>query len=227
MNYNCHNNTSHSVPPLDSVLDTAYTIHAVQQNPHNQLPESIFSVTVDPNDSKRNRYLICTQSGRVHIINLKDQMVDAYRMIFCIPDQGLNTESREVAYHWDKVTFIPGRPDEVIFLLGISRTIMYSSLSRSSPCDVVELSTHSSRITSIIASDDGQILASGDDRGILKLLFLKNLDKIYIKDPNRKEKIAKDKALPPHLSKVTSYNLSTNIHDGPIFSIQVILIPYC
>lgn len=114
---------------------------------------------------------------------------------------------RLIQYHWDKMVTIPGRPDEFLFLLGISRSIMYtslpasldhpypvkpllSSLTRSDfsgfiyGTPVLQICSHSSRITALATSSQGQLLASGDEEGHLRILMLQLLADITGKPNN-------------------------------------------
>jgi hypothetical protein len=96
--------------------------------------------------------------------------------------------ARHVSLHWDKMKLIPGRPGEVLFLLGITQTLYYSAfpgsssplastLSRSSPgyafgTPVIEIAHHDGRITSLEVSSCGQMLATGDEHGFVKLMMI-------------------------------------------------------
>lgn len=110
-------------------------------------------------------------------------------------------QDRPIQYHWDKIATIPGRPDELLFLLGISKSIMYTSLP--APIDnpyptkpllssitrgdftgfiygtpVMQLCSHSSRVTSLATSPRGQLMASGDEHGHVRIIMLQLLQEL-------------------------------------------------
>jgi len=95
----------------------------------------------------------------------------------------------------------------------------------------MELWTHVARITSLAVSANGQILASGDEQGNLKLLVLRLLDQMIITQTSR-EKTSKKKgghnsgsSLPTFSEFLPEYKLTTKAHGGPIFAIEWLPVP--
>jgi hypothetical protein len=58
----------------------------------------------------------------------------------------------------------------------------------------MELWTHAARVTSVAVSQAGQVLASGDEQGNLKLLMLRLLDRIIPTPTSAKNAAEKKKA---------------------------------
>ena len=151
----------------------------------------------------------------------------------------LEVPSKVVSYHWDKILTIPDRPDELIFLLGITKSLYYTALPGSSGpypeepflaqttrydfsdyiygTPVMELWTHDSRITSIAVSPFGHILSSGDEHGNVKLLVLQLLDELSI---TNKEKKKKQVNVPTFKEFIPEYKISLTAHKGSVFSMQ-------
>ncbi len=151
----------------------------------------------------------------------------------------MEVPSKVVSYHWDKILTIPDRPDELIFLLGITKSLYYTALPGSSGpypeepflaqttrydfsdyiygTPVMELWTHESRITSIAVSPFGHILSSGDEHGNVKLLVLQLLDELSI---TNKEKKKKQINVPTFKEFIPEYKISLCAHKGSIFSMQ-------
>lgn len=144
---------------------------------------------------------------------------------------------KRVKLHWDKMLTIPERPDELLFLLGTSNSVMYSALPgedypaepyiagttrRSIPgflygTPVMQVVSHKSRITSMAVSGTGQVLATGDENGRLKLLMLRLLDDLSVsrRTSLRRKKHSKTTNFVPMLS---DYSISHQAHQGPIYS---------
>lgn len=112
--------------------------------------------------------------------------------------------------HFDKMSTIPGRPEEFVFLLGVTNLLYYSSLPPRQKVDappssynysndaysqvflndvfvmiltmlslqfifgspVIQISSHSCRITALSVCCNGKICATGDERGGICLLRL-------------------------------------------------------
>ncbi len=143
-----------------------------------------------------------------------------------------------IRLHWDKMVTIPSRPQEIIFLLGISKTIMYSSLpaSEGDPypqrpilssvtrgdfpgynygTPILQINQQDGRITSMAVSLMGHFLASGDEYGNVRILLLQspNEDRAALH-----EELAKNTSA--HHVFRSSYNISKAVHKGPVFAIQ-------
>ena len=124
-------------------------------------------------------------------------------------------DEKYINSHWDKMCTIPGRPDELIFVLGVSNQLLYTALPHQQHNDsnknkdvndvgesqspflaintradyadkyiygtpVMQISDHTSRITSIAVSPFGHMIASGDEKGLVKILMLRVLDTFSI-----------------------------------------------
>lgn len=110
--------------------------------------------------------------------------------------------AREMKEHWDKFALIPGRPDEFLFIMGVSNSLLYSALPSRTPyperpviasttradfseyifgTPVMHIDTHSSRITALAVSLTGSMSAAGDESGFIKLLVLTQLKEFNIK----------------------------------------------
>ena len=104
----------------------------------------------------------------------------------------------------------------------------------------MELWTHQARVTSIAVSQAGQVLASGDEQGNLKLLMLRLLDRIIPTPTSTKNAVDKKKGQARQLSSDSSnanapssfsqflpeYKCSLRAHSGgPIFSLQWLPMP--
>ena len=105
----------------------------------------------------------------------------------------------------------------------------------------MELWTHQARVTSIAVSQAGQVLASGDEQGNLKLLMLRLLDRIIPTPTSTKSAVEKTKGQARQLSSnpnasanaptnfspfLPEYKCSLRAHSGgPIFSLQWLPMP--
>lgn len=244
---------SHSINQEN--IDSIVAVDGNNQIQH----EKDFLTCFDVNDS--NKILKCTQDGHLRVIDLANYSMTQYSVAFqtFLDEDKKRTnkfqkcEENISKYHWDKLELIPGRPNHFFFLLGVSKTILYTSLptTLSTSTDtihrdlhlssttreaatlrggfiygspVLELISHSTRVTSMKVSRDGKLLASGDENGILKLMSLHLLD--YISESlsgltaSQQEEIA---PTPFHLGgEGARCKISRKIHDGPIFSLTFI-----
>lgn len=106
---------------LLAAQETGYRLcTAINQKVKYNSFESIFSVSFDLNNS--NRLFICLQDGTLKVFDLEENTLQRYNIIFknfsTIPNN-LDQNEKLINFHWDKIITIPGRPDEIIFLLGI------------------------------------------------------------------------------------------------------------
>lgn len=188
----------------------------------------VFSVTWDLNNNRR--MYMCMQDGQLKAIDLDvpqqyeshferiisastrhqwennheaECLVHDYNVRFrrFIGPHEAPEPDRPINYHWDKIASIPGRPDELIFLLGISKTILYTSLpaSEGTPypskpllssitrgdfsgfiygTPIMQICAHSSRVTSLSTSPRGQLMASGDEQGNVRIIMLQLLQEL-------------------------------------------------
>jgi hypothetical protein len=158
----------------------------------------IFLAQWDPNNS--NQIFICHQNGTLQVLN-KETNNSSYFHTFFRPFSANFTENaKKIELHFDKFIALPNRPNEVIFLLGVSPTLYHTTLpaeynfypkenvmvqSSSSLVlnttvnnvlsgnyqqyiygnPVLNANNHQSRITALAAMSNGDIIASGDERG--------------------------------------------------------------
>lgn len=196
-----------------------------------------FSAHWDPNDS--NCLFLCSQNGQLKTVNMRTNETNTYVVKFrrFVPPGSslvIDVPAKQASYHFDKMLPIPGHPGEFIFLLGISKSIMYSVLpggASGSPicstsvhgseeyihgCPVMEISTHTSRITSIDVSRTGHLLASGDALGTIKIICLFTF--AADKDPDYEDYIT-DAA---NLDRIENdgKKLALQAHTGPVFALN-------
>eukprot|EP01041_Mallomonas_annulata_P004682 gene4682-9278_t len=150
----------------------------------------IFSAHLDCNDS--SSILLCYRDGGIAKLNTKTGERKAYSVLLdseqAIVRNGKASQSRTIPHHWDKLALIPGLPGEFLFLLGVSNTVFYTALpgsvahiAASSKDDrtdsvygtpVINILSHSVRVTALCVSSDGSLLASGDESGKVKVTLL-------------------------------------------------------
>lgn len=157
---------------------------------------NVFSATWDPND--HNKLFVCSQNGQLRILDISSGSSKEYHVLFrrfspafegSAGDLGKPTDS-----HWDKMILVPNRPGEIIFMLGISKVIMYTAvpgfpnpypaspmIARTTRGDsseyvygtpILELSPHTCRVTALATSVNGHLFASGDEKGNMKICVL-------------------------------------------------------
>jgi len=246
---------------LESAQETGYRLCMAKQN-HADDFSKVFSCCWDPNN--RDRLFICSQKGSLRVYNLSTSSYTDYSVQFRrFTDADTQQDAKHISYHWDKLVAIPDRPDELIFLLGVTKSLMYSALPGAVPypeqpyiskttrgdftgyiygTPVMELWTHAARVTSVAVSQSGQILASGDEQGHLKLLMLRLIDNIIPTatkkanaglGKNRRSAADPDavsastsKSVPQFSPFLPDYKCSLQAHNGgPIFSIAWLPIP--
>jgi hypothetical protein len=145
-------------------------------------------------------------------------------------------EARPILQHWDKMSLIPHRPGEVLFLIGVSKTLYYSAfpgecsslakspltayVKRRNPgfaygTPVVEIMHHNARITTLeVLPKTGQFLATGDEDGYVKVIMLIRPKHLFhtIESRNTHE-------LNFLFKSVKEQQNGIRMHNGPIFSI--------
>jgi hypothetical protein len=155
---------------------------------------SYFSSRWCPN--QRNRYYACLRNGYVHMVDTvsstdSEEKLQIFEILFRPFSSSLDKDidpGRHIPLHWDKMSLIPGRPGEVLFLLGITQSLFYSAFPRSgsplaSPLTVsapgytfgtpvTEIARHEGRITALEVSSCGQMVATGDEHGFVKVLMI-------------------------------------------------------
>jgi hypothetical protein len=144
-----------------------------------------FSATWDPNDS--NKLFVCSQNGQLRIIDVSTGESKDYHVLFrrYSPSyEGTNGDfGKPITSHWDKMVIVPNRPGEIIFVLGISKMLLYTAvpgftgpypaepmIARSTRGDspeflygtpILELCPHTCRVTALATSNNGHLMASG------------------------------------------------------------------
>ena len=169
--------------------------HYSSSHKHGTSMLQIFSAQWDTNDP--DTILLSHTNGLLRIYNTLAQIATDYRLMtqpLDLIDKGppsSASSTRYVASHWDKFTTIPNAPGRLLFLCGVSRYLYYSSIpssslpssssSSSSPSknhtrgdflfgkDVLQLWSHNTRITALAVSLEGILIATGDERGGIKL----------------------------------------------------------
>lgn len=231
---------------FESAQETGYRLCRARESVQTSGEESeelVFSAIWDLNVP--NRLHVCLQNGQLKVFNVEDNTSERYNVMFRrytpVFETNNQTEKR-VEFHWDKMTTIPDRPNEIIFLLGISRTLMYTALPppENNPypempllastargdfpgfifgSPVMEISSHQSRITSMTVSPAGHILASGDESGNVRLLLLRLLDEISVFKQNERRR-KKHTSSTIFSQFLPTYNVIIPAHDGPVYSMQ-------
>jgi hypothetical protein len=120
---------------LESAQETGYRLCVSKNDPHeanNDDFSKVFSCAWDPNN--RDRLYICSQKGSLRVYNLSSGSYMDYNIQFRrFTDSDTIQEGRLVNYHWDRMLPIPDRPDEMIFLLGVTKSLMYTALPGTEP----------------------------------------------------------------------------------------------
>ena len=225
-----------------------------QSNSGNKKPikEMVFSASWDLNFP--HRLYICLQNGQLRVFDMNTYHSDRFQLIFRAHAPVFTNDKdaeRLITAHWDKMTSIPDRPNELFFLMGINKNIMYTSLpaddsdpySTKGPAlstmtrgdmpgyifgsPVMEIPAHPARVTALVVSPSGHILASGDERGHMRLMQLRLLDEMSIFRNNaRKSKKhiagasagAAEQVVPTLLP---SFNVGIQAHENaPLFAAQ-------
>lgn len=177
---------------FENANETSYRICSVisEQDPGFVPWNRVFSAHWDPTDPDRR--ILCSQNGQLRVINQsngyeKTFSVKSRRFIASTKEK--NSDGKIVSYHFDKMCLLPNKPGEFIFLLGVSKSVMYSALPGyshgslsyacrdNSPlfdvgCPVFEIYSHSSRVTSMDISSTGHLIATGDELGNIKIINL-------------------------------------------------------
>ena len=151
--------------------------------------DQYFSSTWCPNN--KDSLYACSMDGYVRHSNTVTSTTKKYEILFrkfCGSGDNHIEPARRVSLHWDKMCMIPTRPGDVLFLLGVAKTLYYSAFPGSlSPmaasvhsCSpgytygtpVMEFLSHTSRITAVEVSPCGHAVATGDANGYVKMIIL-------------------------------------------------------
>lgn len=234
---------------LESAQETGYRLCVAPSEDGGGDWSKIFSAQWDPNSE--NRLYVCSQRGQLRAYDISTGDFRTYRVLFRKHSSDMSDifeDGRPIQYHWDKMLSIPERPDELVFLLGVSKNLMYTALPGTVPypsepfisgttrsdftgyiygTPVMELWSHIARITSLSVSPTGQILASGDEQGNVKLLMLRLLDQLIITQKGAKDaKKSNASQLPTFSNFLPEYKITTRAHlHGPVFAMQWLQMP--
>jgi WD40 repeat protein len=206
-----------------------------------------FSATWDPNDS--NKLFVCSQTGQLRIIDISTGSTKDYHVLFrrfSPAYEGTGGDiGKPVPNHWDKMVLVPNKPGEIIFLLGISKMLLYTAvpghlgpypqepmLARTTRGDssdfiygtpILELCPQTCRITALAASNNGHLLASGDEQGNMKVCVLvRQIDSNITSFVNEKRSVLKSmtRFSDAIFEEYPNSKVSIKAHGGPIFSTQ-------
>jgi WD40 repeat protein len=192
--------------------------------------ERTFHACWDPNDSAL--LYVFSQNGMLKIINTKEGTENMFQLLFrrfaSAASDGSAAEEKPIRQHWDKVSLIPGKPGEILFLMGVSNTLHLAAVPGSaSPLaeltdatssnyvygtPVLQIYSHISRITSLCMSPFGNVFASGDENGYINFINCMPPSSVIDKEPD--EWWQCPTAAPNHTNPVL------RAHNGPIFSLQ-------
>ena len=229
----------------EDVLETAQETGYRLCNCHdNGKPSQVFSSCWDPNDDRK--IFFCHIDGILRIVDVNSKVERNLKVVFRRFTPSLDDSSERgkvVELHWDKMVLIPHRPNEVIFLLGISKSIYYTALpapennpysdkpflaktSRSDYPDfiygtpVLELWSHNSRVTSIAVSACGHLLASGDEQGYIRILLLRLLDALAIGQQEKPKRNSLSDSTLRLTDGVAEFKITVRGHSGPLFAME-------
>jgi WD40 repeat protein len=179
---------------------------------------TLFSAHWQAND--RDEVLLSHGDGMLRVFHTLVNESHYYRLLFQpLTLHVADGASRQVHSHWDKMATIPGRSGAVLFLLGVSRHVHYVTIpnpaaySRDSFIlgnEVLQLWSHSTRVTALSVSPDGALAASGDESGGLRLVVLSKISGLVDSSVST-TRVAAD----PSLGM-----LYFNAHSGSIFAVH-------
>lgn len=156
---------------------------------------SIFSASWDR--CNRDTALVCHVNGVLRTEHMLARATHCYQLQFQSLELSGNssTPAKAVSTHWDKMSTIPGRPGELLLVLGVSRALLHTNLPPSSGAfamnnyvfgrPALQLWAHSARITSLNVSGDGALVCTGDEAGGLRLVQLSKLAGLIDGAPSR------------------------------------------
>ena len=98
--------------------------------------KSTFSATFDPNDP--NQLYLCSQNGQLKVVDASNvQAAREYHVLFkrftahaaaATTPAATADRGKPITSHWDKMVLIPNKPGELLFLLGVSKTLLYTCI---------------------------------------------------------------------------------------------------
>ena len=167
---------------------TGYWLRSVNPPTSASLLPKAHSTHWDLNDN--NVLYIFHQNGLIQRSYNNTNKTDYFQLYFdpeagLTPDYMTNTDTTEnsnqrlITTHYDKVTTIPNRKNELLFVLGISKSIYHTIFPNTQdPASytlgnsVNTLYTHNARILSLSITHDGVIISTGDEYGGITLQIL-------------------------------------------------------
>ena len=224
---------------FENASETAYRICSSPPPEHPKFVpwNRLFSAHWDPTDD--NRIVLCSQNGQIRVVDRRTDEVQTFnvqfrRFISNIADS--NAEGKILTYHFDKMCLIPNRPGEFVFLLGVSRSVLYSSVPGYSKsdvgavgrvgshvfhhgCPVFELYSHGVRITSLAASSTGNFLATGDETGLVKItnIFLFRAD---LPTDHSRGELGKPRKQSQQPAFNEGLTVTLEAHEGTVYSVH-------
>jgi hypothetical protein len=114
---------------FESAEETGFRLCAQKSDRVANETQLIFSATWDL--SKKNRLYVCYQDGRLEVCDFDEEEYSNYRLIFRPYTANIADSlafEKPNYLHWDKLVTLPERPNEIVFLIGISRLLMYTVL---------------------------------------------------------------------------------------------------
>jgi hypothetical protein len=192
----------------------------------NEEAKSVFSASWDLNATYVHRLFLCLLNGELQVIDFNASSSYTYQVRFqhhiTNAADFANHSDRVISLHFDKFTTIPGKINEIIFLLGVSRSVYHCKLPDNgldnaigygyggSP--ILELCRHDCRVTSFAISNNGRFLATGDETGYVKILLLQSKENIQEIISTKGGELSKmKKAFLPKYDKMEQLHSNTSI----------------
>jgi hypothetical protein len=213
---------------------------------------SVFSAAWDSNP-QFYRLFVCLQSGELKVIDFLESKSSSYQIRFQHYISNVaeihKASDKLIKLHYDKFATIPGKESEFIFLLGVSNSILHTKLPDMISDDVLtnmqwssyhfgspvlELASHTTRITSVSVSPNGKYLASGDESGNVKVLLLQtktNMQQVLTDEFQRinNQKQSDSSNIVQQVNQIQrntnknyllKYDKTESLHNGPVFALQ-------
>jgi hypothetical protein len=238
---------------LELAQETGYRLCYTPKNlkEKEEGPSSVFSAAWDSNP-QFYRLFVCLQSGELKVIDFLESKSSSYQIRFQHYISNVaeihKANDKLIKLHYDKFSTIPGKESEFIFLLGVSNSILHTKLPDMISDDVLtnmqwssyhfgspvlELASHTTRITSVSVSPNGKYLASGDESGNVKILLLQtktNMQQVLTDEFQRINQKQSDSSniiqqvnqIQRNTNKnyLLKYDKTESLHNGPVFALQ-------
>lgn len=195
----------------------------------------VFSASWDVNP-QYYRLFLCMQNGELKVVEFQEiNSVHTFQIRFRHHVNNISdyhkTADKIIQLHFDKFSTITGKDDEILFLLGISKSIYHSKLpdiivppdgtygeedgttdllDQGKPpiygyhlgSPVLELANHPTRVTALAVSWQGKYLASGDEAGHVKIIMLQTKDNMQQVITNEFQRMQQEALSGPVSSKL-------------------------